>query len=149
MTFEQFKYYLDVYGASFHRWPAALRREAEAFVGSSPAAAAAQAEVVRLDRLLDRFAPARDAAAETRVMARAAAGAASAPPPAGRGLDALFDLGWLWPRAFWPRAAALAVVALLGIVTGIIQVEQAPVETAMADLTLVASSDSSLGVAGL
>ena len=144
MTFEQFKYYLDVYGASFNRWPAALRPEAEAFVGSSPAAAAARAEVARLDHLLDRFVPARDAAAEARVMARAAAGAASAPLPAGRGLDALFDLGWLWPRA-----AALAVVAVLGIVTGVIQVEQAPVETAMADLTLVASSDSSLGVAGL
>ncbi len=148
MTFEQFKYYLDVYGASFRRWPAELRREAEAFVASSPAGAAAQAEAVRLDRQLDRFAPARDATAEARVTAWVTARAA-ATPSAGRGLDALFDLGWLWPRAFWPRAAALAVVALLGIVTGVIQVEQAPVETAMADLPLVASSDSPGEVAGL
>ena len=148
MTFEQFKYYLDVYGASINRWPAELRREAEAFLGSSPAAAAAQAEVGRLDRVLDRFAPARDAAAEARLMARVAARAA-ATPPAGRGLDALLDFGWLWPQALWPRAAVLAAVALLGIVTGIIQIEQAPTETVAGDLTLVAWSDSSGEVAGL
>ena len=148
MTFEQFKYYLDVYGASFHRWPAALRREAEAFVDSSPAAAAARAEAGSLDRLLDSYAPARDRAAEARVMARVATRAASA-PAAGRGLGAVFDLGCLRLQGFWPRAAALAVVALLGIVTGVVQVARAPVETAMADLPLVALSDSSVEVAGL
>jgi hypothetical protein len=153
MTFEQFKYHLDVYGASFDRWPAELRREAEAFAASSPAAAAAQAEVLRLDRLLDHFAPAQDGAAEARMVGRVTALVASTPPRA-RGLDALFDLGWLWPQALWPqalwpRAAALALVALLGIMIGVVQVEQAPAEMASADFTLVASSDSSLGVAGL
>lgn len=148
MTFEQFKYHLDVYGASFDRWPAELRREAEAFAASSPAAAAAQAEVLRLDRLLDRFAPAQDRAVEARMVARVTALAASTPLRA-RGLDALFDLGWLWPQALWPRAAALALVALLGIMIGVVQVEQAPAEMASADFALVASSDSSLEVAGL
>lgn len=117
MTFEQFKYYLETYGASLRRWPPELRDAAQVFLDSSSAAIAARREAERLDGLLDRFQVAPAEGAERRVAHAVLAGARSLPP--ARPLELLFGASRVWPRA-----AALAFAAALGIVVGISQVER-------------------------
>jgi anti-sigma factor RsiW len=144
MTFEQFKYYLDAYGASFRRWPEDVRAAAESFLAADHAAAAALAEARRLDALLERYAPKRDVEAEAHLVARIAAQAATADARPWGG----FTVGFGSLRS---RAAVLAVMALLGIVTGIIQVNQTSAEqqTAWSDVTQTSADDAPFSVAGL
>lgn len=119
MTFEQFKYYLDAYGASLHRWPTDTRAAAQALLASDHAATTALAEARRLDGLLDCYALAEDQTAREHLIERIAMRAAAAPVPRGRlGFSLDLALG-----AIWPRAAALAFVTVLGIMTGIFQVD--------------------------
>ncbi len=156
MNFEQFKYYLDAYGANLRRWPAVARTAAQALIVTDQAAAAALAEAERLDRALDVYALADDPAAARRLVARIAARAASAPVRragwAGRQFGiGVFDSGVLW-GALWPRAAALAIVMVLGIVTGMFQTDFTGTGdrlSASNDASLVRGDDNSFDVAGL
>jgi hypothetical protein len=152
MNFEQFKYYLDAYGANLRRWPAVARAAAQALIVTDQAAAAALAEAAWLDRALDVYALADDPAAARRLVARIAAHAASAPVRRtgwmGRHLGiGVFDFG-----ALWPRAAALAIVMVLGIVTGMFQTDFTGTGdriSASNDVSLVRTDDNSFDVAGL
>jgi hypothetical protein len=144
MTFEQFMYFLDAYGASFHRWPEELREAAEDFAASSPAASAARAEVARLDALLDRAGAAPDRHSERRLVARART-VAIVPPRSDEGRVARRTT----VASFWPRAVVLAVVALLGIVTGTLQIADFSAEQTSFDLAQTQSGDTQFDVAGL
>jgi hypothetical protein len=129
MTFEQFKYFLDAYGASFQRWPAERRGEAEAFLADSAAAAAALDEALRLDAGLDLVVVARDVRAERRVIARLGRQVAELHARRFSLFEPLFgSLG-----SVWSRAAIVAAVALLGIVTGVIELQQPAVDSAIPD----------------
>src|ERR1700688_1297039 len=100
MTFEEFMYYLEAYGASLQRWPRELRETAQAFLAASPAAGAARAETARLDALLDRLELVPDKASKARVEAHTRALATRvAAGPSGR-----FSLG-AGARSLWSRAA--------------------------------------------
>lgn len=144
MTIEQFMYYLDAYGASLHRWPPELRAAADAFLASSPSAMAARSETARLDAVLDRYRVTPDLASETRVRLRATALAARLPTRAGA------DFAWgLWAAPVWQRATALAFVALLGVMTGVVQIERAPVEQSLFELSQGRGDDAPFEVAGL
>ena len=144
MTFEEFMYYLDAYGASFERWPRELRAPAKAFLVASPAAVAARAETARLDALLDRLQLVPDAGREMRVKARAWSLAAA---PSRRTLArSTLSAG---AASLWSRAAVLAFVAVLGVVTGALTFESPPLETAAIDVSQLHADDSPFEVAGL
>jgi len=144
MTFEEFMYYLDAYGASFERWPRELRPTAEAFLAASPAAAAARAETARLDALLDRFDIQPERGRKARVMARVRAFALRPVPETPRRLSMSARVGTLWPRA-----AALAAVAVLGIIAGSFQLEGSESDQPTVDVAQLHSDDSPYEVAGL
>jgi hypothetical protein len=146
MTFEQFKYYLDAYGASLANWPADVRDSAERFLASHREASAAQTEARRLDALLDRCRAMAEPAGAEFLIARVAHRA--------RALDrAEFDR----PRAeavwLWSRAAVLAAVALLGVVIGSFPEEPRSdgihSELVWSDAAALHGDDSSFDVAGL
>jgi hypothetical protein len=141
MNFEQFKYYLDAYGASFERWPEELRPAGEAFLASSGAAAAARREAARLDALLARYAVEPEPGGARRMAEAVLAGAKAR---GGGSLDGRFGLSGLWPRA-----AALALAAVLGIVVGISQFERSLGDITGADFAQTQASDSPFEVAGL
>jgi hypothetical protein len=130
MNFEQFKYFLDAYGASLHRWPAERRAEAEAFIAGSSAAIAAIAEARRLDAGLESLVLLRDELRERRIVARAAEFAQDPPPKR----IVLFEplLGSL-ATSYWSRAAVVAAVALLGVVTGVIELQQPALDNGVPD----------------
>ncbi|HLI12966.1 MAG TPA: hypothetical protein VKY65_15340 [Alphaproteobacteria bacterium] len=142
MTFEQFKYYLDAYGASLRRWPAEIRAEAAAFLASSSAAAGALDEARRLDAVLDRFVVSQERADELRLIDAVVARSTSTPP------RKRFDL-FAGTASFWPRAAVLAAVAVLGIVTGTFQVERQTYDPASFDVAQTLTSDVAGEVSGL
>jgi len=147
MNYEQFKYFLDAYGANLRRWPVDARAAARALVVTDQAAAAALAEAERLDRKLDLYVVAENPARAKYLAARISARAAAM--PARR---RLWGLGELDIGALWPRAAALAFVMVLGIVTGMFQTDftgTGEQVAASSDASLVRADDSSYDVAGL
>jgi ferric-dicitrate binding protein FerR (iron transport regulator) len=147
MNYEQFKYFLDAYGANLRRWPVDARAAARALIVTDQAAAAALAEAERLDRTLDLYAMAEDPARARRLVARISARAASI--PARRRLWGVGELNF---GVLWPRAAALAFVMALGIVTGMFQTDITGTGeqiSASNDVSLVRADDSSYDVAGL
>lgn len=129
MTFEQFKYLLDAYGASIQRWPAERQAEAKAFLADSAVAAAALDEALQLDAGLDLVVVARDERAERRVVARLGRQVAELRT---RGFS-LFEPLFGSFGSVWSRAAIVAAVALLGIVTGVIELQQSAVDSAVPD----------------
>jgi len=143
MTFEQFKYFLDAYGANLARWPIEQRIAAQAFIVSSSAAAAALAEARRLDAVLDLAAMPRDELGERRLVARLAAQIGRpAQRVAGDFIDRLFS-------PVWSRAAVVAAMALLGIVTGVIEIEQPAFDAAASDYVQGPSDLGATELAGL
>ena len=133
MTFEEFMYYLEAYGASFQRWPRELRETARAFLAASPAAGAARAETARLDALLDRLELVPDKASKTRVEAHTRALATQV--AAGTSSRSSLAAG---ARSLWSRAAVLAAVAVLGIVTGSIGLESPQTAASALDVAQLA-----------
>ncbi|HEY6336563.1 MAG TPA: hypothetical protein VI113_11835 [Alphaproteobacteria bacterium] len=146
MTFEQFKYYLDAYGASLGNWPADVREAAERFLASHREASGAQAEAGRLDALLDRCRPMVEPPGVEFLVARIAHRARTVN-------RAEYDR----PRAdavwLWSRAAVLAAVALLGVVIGSIPEEQESdgirSELAWSNAAALQVDEASFDVAGL
>jgi hypothetical protein len=127
---KQFLRLIDIHGADPARWPVAERAAAQRRAATDPAAQRALAEARRLGELLARV-PA-PAAGDTR--RRIAASLAQLPPqqspywwPAP---IALWDL---LPR--WPRAAALATMAALGILVGLTDLGGTPAPASSADLS--------------
>jgi hypothetical protein len=130
MNFEQFKYFLDAYGASLSRWPAEHRAAAEAFVADSAAATAALGEARRLDAGLDRAILSRNELGERRVATQVMRRLSAQPPQ--KAVE-LFEplLGTL--GSLWSRAAVLAAVVLLGVTTGVIALEKPVTDNGLPD----------------
>jgi anti-sigma factor RsiW len=110
MTCERLAHLLDAYGSDPRRWPDADRAEMEAMIVELPEAQRLHAKAQALDNLLDGFIadPPREDF-RSRILATARSS-----PQSRRGsvvTDRLL-------RDWWPRAAALAAAALLGIVIG-------------------------------
>jgi hypothetical protein len=118
MTLARFQHLLDVHGADLARWPQPLRTAAERLLAGDGAASAALAQARALDALIASDEP---AAADTTGVLRALA--ARPLPPQRR----LF-LWRQWPSELltldfapaWPRLAALAGVAALGFLIGLV-----------------------------
>jgi hypothetical protein len=118
MTLGRFQHLLDVHGADLARWPQPLRAAAERLLAADDTAPAALAQARALDALIAREAPAGgDATGVLRALA-----ARPLPPQRRRFL-------WRqWPSELltldftpaWPRLAALAGVAALGFVIGLV-----------------------------
>ena len=146
MTFEQFKYYLEAYGASLTRWPADVRDAAERFLASHREASAALIEARRLDSLLDRCRPMAEPASGEFLAARIAQRARMV----GQVDDTRSRAEATW---LWSRAAVLAVVALLGVVIGSLPDQSAPdgIRSGLAwsDVAAVRGDETSFEVAGL
>lgn len=117
MTLDRFRRIVAAYGADPVRWPPEERALATAFMAQTAAAHDLLAEARDLDRALD------DLVAEVPepAMARLAAATAFPPPQAtsSRGDRWRPDLRAALGLALWPRAAALASMAVLGIVVGL------------------------------
>ena len=116
MTFARFQHLLDVHGADLARWPQPQRAAAERLLATDRTATSALAQARALDALIAREAPA-DATGVLRALA-----ARPLPPQRRRFL-------WRrWPSELltldfvpaWPRVAALAGVAALGFVIGLV-----------------------------
>jgi hypothetical protein len=118
MTLGRFQHLLDVHGANLTRWPQPLRTAAERLLARDGAATAALAQARALDALIAHDEPAdADATGVLRALA------ARPLPPQRR----LF-LWRRWPSELltldfapaWPRLAALAGVAALGFLIGLV-----------------------------
>jgi len=108
LALERLAHGLDAYGGDLDRWPAPLRGAAEALIAREPEARRLHDAARALDRLLDQAPmPSPSRRLRARVLERAA-------PPVWRQ-----SLGALWPFGpAWQPAAALALIAALGIVLG-------------------------------
>jgi hypothetical protein len=121
MNVAKFHKLLDAHGADFSRWPTKERAAAEKLVASDPSVRVFLENARGFDQLIKSrmTKEAIDANAPNRVLAALA----SKPLPRQHGL--LFAMGW--PKALldvdfapaWPRIAALASVAALGIAIGL------------------------------
>jgi hypothetical protein len=133
---------LDRYGSAPEAWPQALRVAAERLVATEPAAGSLLERAQRLDAAIE--ASVRPVEAEG---ARILAALAARPLPRQR------NSRWRWPAALlnvdfapaWPRLAALAGVAALGFVLGLVGLDLA--DGSMS--TVAATSDAGLSVAAL
>jgi hypothetical protein len=114
VRFKRFTRLLDIHGPELARWPGDLQIAARRLVAADPQARVALATAQRLSTLLDRCAPPPGGEARLRVAAMLARLPAQQPPLWWPAPVMLWDL---LPR--WPRAAALATMAALGIVVGL------------------------------
>lgn len=123
MTLERLKTILDAYGAQPGRWPAEERAAAEALVARSAEARTALAEAEGLDGALAAWQPEVPEAALARLTATTAfPPPQAAPARAGRPRTDRNSGNWWGGRlqaALWPRAAAFAGMAMLGIAVGL------------------------------
>jgi hypothetical protein len=114
VRFKRFTRLLDIHGPELARWPGDRQIAARRLVAADPRARAALATAQRLSTLLDRVAPPPGGEARVRVAAVLARLPAQQPPLWWPAPVMLWDL---LPR--WPRAVALATMAVLGIVVGL------------------------------
>jgi hypothetical protein len=118
MTFARFQHLLDVHGADLARWPQPQRAAAERLLATDRTATSALAQARALDALIAREVPAKaDATGVLRALA-----ARPLPPQRRRFLWRRWpsDLLTLDFVPAWPRVAALAGVAALGFVIGLV-----------------------------
>ncbi len=143
MSMNEFERLLELHGPDLERWPAGQQAAARDFLLHEPAAAIVLKQSQHLHRLLDRIAPAPDEAAERRILARLAP-----LPPQRRHWFRLPS--WLSDLDFqpaWPRVAALASVACLGLALGFADLTPFNADPGGTDIsTLVLDSDPGTGV---
>jgi hypothetical protein len=142
MTIAELQDLLDRYGGEPATWPPPQRAAAERLIGAEPAARALAERARRLDAALAAAMCAADGEG-ARVLAALNA----------RTLPRQRRSRWAWPAALlavdfapaWPRVAALAGVAALGFVLGLVGLD-------LTDGTIssaAATSDAGLSVAAL
>jgi hypothetical protein len=123
MRIDRFRDIVDVYGADPSLWPQADRTHAEGLLAAEPAARTYLHQARRLDASLAALSAISSARQEAESAARICDAMAAGPlPPQRRGL-----LSWRWPTLLldvdlapaWPRVAALACAAGIGIAIGL------------------------------
>jgi hypothetical protein len=114
LRLKQFHRLLDIHGPALARWPAGCQDAARRLLAADPAARAGFDAARRLGALLDRVAVPPEDEARLRVAAALAHLPAQQPPLRWPTPMLLWDL---LPR--WPRGAALAAMAVLGILVGL------------------------------
>lgn len=108
MSPERFDALLDAYGGDLRRWPEPWRTAGEAMIRSDAAARGRRERALALDALLDQApSPLPSRALKQRIVGRAA------PSLWRQSLSALWPFG-----PAWQPAAALALIAALGIALG-------------------------------
>jgi hypothetical protein len=116
----KFQDLLDRYGADLTQWPVADRLAAQSLLSSDPRAANALAEARYLDRLVQHSfagAPSQDRAEEAVSRILSNLGKLPEQAPRARTEPARVQAG-VAHQMRWPRIAALAFAAVLGIVIG-------------------------------
>lgn len=113
MPLERLERIIAAYGGDPAHWPEAEREPAERLMAQSPAAQDLLSQAKELDRALARAVADLPDAAMTRLMA------ATAFPPSRLSAPTLLDRLAYVASAFWPRAAVLAGMAVLGILVGL------------------------------
>ena len=118
MTFARFDELVSAYGADPKRWPENERVEALTFLERSSELRERMREAQTLDAVLDRMPSDVPAATMARVTASIARGMAVGRRPAPKSTFQLWNWGAI-SSAMWPRAAAFAGIAMLGIFIGL------------------------------
>ncbi len=139
MNLKKFQKLLDIYGSDLSAWPEKVRAEAAGLLAQDSGAWKTLNQAREFDRLIARHlageAPGKvsDAAAAARMMARLAI----QPLPAQREQPARWQrvfIEWtLFDSDFtlaWPRIAALACAAALGMTVGILGAQKQAVQDA-------------------
>lgn len=118
MNTEQFKSFLDRYGADLSRWAPDQRAAAEALIAGDAQARQALNTARRLDVMLTRHMQKEtsDASSRARVMTKLAQSLPRQKQPFWRLPSVLLD--WQFAPA-WPRMAALGACAVIGFFIGI------------------------------
>ena len=139
---KQFHRLLDIHGADLARWPARERAAARRLLAGAADARAAQSAALRLAELLARAAPPPVGAARLRV-----AGALARLPRQ--------DAPYWWPAPIalwdmlprWPRAVALATMAVFGILVGLTDLDVTTTPASSADISsLVFDPNPAIGL---
>ena len=123
MTRDDFSNLLDAHGADPSRWPAELREQAAALIGSNACARADLEAARELDAMLARVSAIspEDEQSALRVMGKLNGPLPRQKQPFWRVPAALLD--WQFAPA-WPRLAALAGCMLVGFTVGIAGVDR-------------------------
>ena len=129
MHLKRFRKLLDIHGPKIARWPAGTQRAARRLIATDPAARGVLDGARRLGDLLAR-APAPPAVDAARIAAALTRLPAQQPPYRWTTPIELWDL---LPR--WPRAAALAAMAVLGILVGLTDLVGTPAPASSADVS--------------
>jgi hypothetical protein len=112
MRLSRLKTLIETHGADPARWPAALRRDAEALLARSAEACAVLGEAQRFEDVLDDWQPVPPAIDAAGLAARIAATPQPRPAPsADRQRDWRISIGW-------SRFAGLATACAVGFVLG-------------------------------
>ncbi len=115
MSIEKFKEYLSLYGADISRWPAGMRREADALVKDNPMMRNAVDEERAFERVLEQRAlPQAPAGLADRIVAAAALMPQASPKGFGEWLQRLFGEFHLPSPVY-----AMSLVLMLGFALGL------------------------------
>jgi hypothetical protein len=117
MTSKRIEELLSAYGADSRRWPDNERAKAQALMEQLPELRALAEETRALDVLLDRKQETVSAATVARVSSRIENSLSMTRAARESGL--MSSIGAWFAAATWPRAAALAGVAMIGIIIGL------------------------------
>jgi hypothetical protein len=121
---------LDSHGPDLAAWSARERAAAQHLLETDPAARAALAAAERLSGLLAHLMPPPTEAARARIAGALSRLPAQVAPYWWPAPIALWDM---LPR--WPRAAALAGMAALGILVGLTDLDVTPAPASSADMS--------------
>lgn len=134
MKLLRFQHLAEIHGGDIDRWPVAEREEARRLAAESREAQQALAEARRLDAWLSLADPALASEREDRIV-----GAISVKidglAVADRGIGPRDGAG---PRRWWPAAAFLATMAVVGVIAGDLQRSRYPVSQTDSIAELVA-----------
>lgn len=118
MSSKRIEELLSAYGADSRRWPENERARALALMERLPELRTLVEEARGLDVQLDRKQEPVSSAGLARVSARIE-NSLSYPRPIREGAGLMTSIGTWFAEAIWPRAAAFAGVAMIGIIIGL------------------------------
>ena len=118
MTLTRFEELVSAYGSDPKRWPEAERVDALTLLERAPELRERMREAQTLDAILDRMPSDVPAAAMARATASIERGMSGSRKPAQNKAFGLWSWGGI-STMVWPRAAAFAGIAMLGVFIGL------------------------------